>query len=282
MKSLLVANLSSGKMSEKKINKIFIKLKTQFEQLELKTFYIEEEVFDFKKQVEGYQNVIICGGDGTLNRAINALYGNDINLFYLPGGTVNDTAKSKKLMGKKCLYKDIKQVDIGKYDDKFFSYVLAGGSFTPIGYTATQKQKKVWKKIIHFVHAFREYKIWQMNGTVRMDDIEINDTFTLIMVLKSKYCFNFICNRCYEEKNGKLEVLTIKAPSKNFFGYIKLFFLFFRCFIIGFRKEYHSEYINFVSAKKVKIELSEKTLFCVDGEKAEVDTIKEIKADVFK
>lgn len=281
MRNLLLANLSSGKMTEKKIKNVYEKLQTRFEALALKTFYIENGEFDFRKETEGYDSVIVCGGDGTLNRAINALYGKNINLFYLSSGTVGDTAKSKGLKSNRFDCTDIKKVDIGRYDDKFFSYVLAAGTFTPIGYTATQKQKKTWKKLIHFVHALKQYKIWQINGKVRVDDMELNETFTLIMVLKSKYCFNFAFNKLYQEKNGKLEVLTIKSPSKNILGDIQLFFLFFRCFFIGFTKEYHSNHIDFVSGKNVTIELSQETPFCVDGEHTELKTCKEIRVDKF-
>lgn len=42
---------------------------------------------------EGRQLVIVCGGDGTINEAVNGLAGSNVPLAVLPGGTANILAK---------------------------------------------------------------------------------------------------------------------------------------------------------------------------------------------
>jgi YegS/Rv2252/BmrU family lipid kinase len=42
---------------------------------------------------KGYQQIIVCGGDGTINEAVNGLKGNRINLGIIPCGRGNDLAR---------------------------------------------------------------------------------------------------------------------------------------------------------------------------------------------
>ena len=49
--------------------------------------------------VEGVEKLIVCGGDGTLNNAVNICRDKDIDIYYLPYGTFNETAKGMKKDG---------------------------------------------------------------------------------------------------------------------------------------------------------------------------------------
>lgn len=54
--------------------------------------HVKELALSARKQ--GCQRVIVCGGDGTVNEAINALVDSDISLGILPLGTGNDFART--------------------------------------------------------------------------------------------------------------------------------------------------------------------------------------------
>jgi diacylglycerol kinase family enzyme len=62
------------------------------------TFYLRENGFRFEL-------LVLCGGDGTLNEAINGLMNliDKPKLLYIPSGTVNDVSKALKL-NKKDIY----------------------------------------------------------------------------------------------------------------------------------------------------------------------------------
>ncbi len=91
------------------------------------------------------------------------------------------------------------------------------------------------------------------------------------MCIKSKVCFGFKFNKIYNPNDG-FELLTIKAPKHNgLIGKIELFFPLFRCFFIGFKKEYESKNILFKKVSSANIILDQKTAFCLDGEKAEFE-----------
>ena len=88
-----------------------------------------------KEEIGGYDALAVCGGDGTLNSAVNAVQGTGLELVYVPCGTLNDTAKSLRL-AKELSHTDrrIRRVDMGQIGDTMFAYVLAGGTFTEIWY----------------------------------------------------------------------------------------------------------------------------------------------------
>ena len=47
-----------------------------------------------KAKSQGYEKIIVCGGDGTVHEAINALVGSDVKLGVLPLGRGNDFARN--------------------------------------------------------------------------------------------------------------------------------------------------------------------------------------------
>jgi len=47
-----------------------------------------------KAKSQGFENIIVCGGDGTVHEAINALVGSDVKLGVLPLGRGNDFARN--------------------------------------------------------------------------------------------------------------------------------------------------------------------------------------------
>lgn len=92
--------------------------------------HIKELVTQAKEQ--GYKKVIVCGGDGTINEAINALVGSDVMLGILPMGTGNDFARNlgiKEDLDFACnvLYQGkVRQVDVVKVNGSKY-YGSVGG-----------------------------------------------------------------------------------------------------------------------------------------------------------
>lgn len=227
------------------------------------------EYIDMKKEIEGCDGLAVCGGDGTLNSAINAIKGGDTELIYVPCGTLNDTAKSLRLAKDlPRVDRKLRRIDIGQAGDTMFAYVLAGGTFTPIGYRTKTKTKKRFKLLAYFFTVLREYKIHRIPAKITVGSTVTEDEFTLIMVINNSRCFGFRFNKRFRHNDGKAQLLTIKAPKTNGLpGKIAMFFPFFRVFFLGLRKEKDGAIIKFRDFSEAKLELKTPYVFSVDGEK---------------
>lgn len=92
--------------------------------------HIEELALQAIRQ--GYEKIIVCGGDGTIHEAINALVGSDVLLGVLPLGTGNDFARNlgiKEDLDFACRVLDqgkVRKVDVVKVNGSRY-YGSVGG-----------------------------------------------------------------------------------------------------------------------------------------------------------
>ncbi len=215
-----------------------------------------------KWSAKGFDKLVICGGDGTFNNALNNIKGQNIEVFYCPYGTLNEFSKNVKHHGRFVLR------DVGTLNGRLFSYVAATGSFTPLGYAVKEKYKKKLKLFAYLFHVIKEYKVYNIKARIDCDEETFEGVYSLIMVLDSKRCFGFRFNRMYKPDDGLFHLLLIKSPGANTtFNKIKMFLPFFRAFFLGFGKPYRSKHMVFIPIKSANIALSEAVDFCVDGEK---------------
>ena len=211
--------------------------------------------------VDGVDKLIVCGGDGTLNHALSLCAEKRINLYYLPCGTFNETAKS--ISGKGIC----ELAELGKIGDRGFAYVAAAGSFTDLGQAANSSAKKRFKLFAYFAKVLSSYRVHRIRAEITTEKISLSGTYTLIMVSNAKRCFGFRFNRLHEKQSDQLQLIAIKAPKKdNLWGRIKMFFPFFRVFFLGIGKEVRHNNILVTSFKEGNIHLSEDIPFCLDGE----------------
>lgn len=272
-KCRLVVNRLSGNV-EKYVNVADVKslLEETYDQVD-PVFIDNPKDIKICDVVEGYDALAVCGGDGTLNSAINAIRGKKIDLIYMPCGTLNDTAKSMRL-AKELSHGDrrIRKVDMGKIGDTMFAYVLAAGTFCEIGYRTKITTKKNVKFLAYLLMVLRTYKVHRIHAKITAGDRTEEGDFTLIMAINASRCFGFRFNKKFCHNNGLSQLLLIKSPKHNgFLGKIEIFFPFFRAFFIGFKKEYSSKNMQFFDFSTAKIGLSEPIDFTVDGEKLTLD-----------
>ena len=115
------------------------------------------------ERAAGYDLVVCTGGDGTLNEAVSGLMqlppADRPPLGYIPGGTVNDVAKTLGLSLDPILAaQDIVTgrefpIDIGAFGkDRWFVYVAAFGLFTGVSYQTPQEDKQVLGRLAYFLH----------------------------------------------------------------------------------------------------------------------------------
>lgn len=222
-------------------------------------YYIVEKqkLEDFSE----YDRIVVCGGDGTLNGILNSKIRDDVEIIYMPYGTLNEFynggIKNNHFLKDICFANDL-----------YFSYVMAAGIFTPIGYCVNDKKKRKYKALAYIAHVVKEYKIHRIKAKISASDFKDEGEYLLIMAIDSPRCFGFRFNRLFKADDGIMHLLTIKAPKTNgIFGKIKIFFPLFRAFFVGFGKPYHSKNMEFRPFDKLTISLDKDVDFDMDGEK---------------
>lgn len=237
-----------NKMSGRAKNLTEADIKDMLSEFSVEFCYIENPEDSINN--DDCDNTAVCGGDGTLNHALN-LKGNTI---YIPCGTLNETAKCAT---------ELKAV--GNLSGHRFAYVAAAGSFTEIGYKVKTKNKQHFKIFAYFGAVLKAYKVHRLVTNITADKTSYSGTYSLIMFLRSPRCFGFNFNRSYNPDDNKLNMLLIKTPERPF-AFIKLFFPFFRVFFVGLNKDLETKNITFKTVSEASVTLSAPVPFCVDGE----------------
>ncbi len=123
---------------------------------------LEEFLKDSEK--EGIYGIVVAGGDGTINRVVNIMMKNniDIPLGVIPAGTSNDFARHIKmpLNFSECVDKilegNIQPVDVGLANDKYFINVCSAGLFTNTSQKVDTGLKNAVGKVSYFIAGFNE------------------------------------------------------------------------------------------------------------------------------
>lgn len=240
MKALICYNPFSGKQKiESKLDYIITKLKTKYEvvdvfrSLEEKTITLYIESFG-----SNYDLILVCGGDGSLNEAINGLMHIEKRpkLAYIPVGTVNDVGHMLKL--NKSLKKVLKiivdgnstKMDVCQLEDKYFIYACGVGKFTNVSYDAPSKLKRHVGKMAYFLEAAKEL---QKDDTITLEINTNNRIITgdyyVMLALNSKRIAGFRLYRSVKPKlnDGIIDLtLVSKARYRMSIVYLVSFFLF--------------------------------------------------------
>lgn len=191
---------------------------------------IELTVFRATKQkgVEEYikttpastDGIIIAGGDGTLNKAVNAMkkHNIDVPLGIIPAGTSNDFATHLKLptdflkATKKIIDGHVEEVDIGKVNDTYFVNVLSAGVFASTSYKTDKKLKDVFGQASYFLTAVSEglnYKPFTVE--IKTEDAVITEKIAVFVVFNGS-SVGRINKFSYQSsiKDGKLDLVLLR------------------------------------------------------------------------
>ena len=131
-----------------------------------------------------YDVVCVFGGDGTMNEVTNALMRREHKplLGYFPSGTMNDFGSNFDLgndfvkIAERICEGNVREFDVGKFNDRYFNYVAAFGAMCDVPFTTNRDAKEMLGNIAYI-----------MEGIMKLPEVKMN---------KIRYTIN---NRTYKK-----------------------------------------------------------------------------------
>ena len=225
---------------------------------------------------DDFDMLVVCGGDGTLNEVIEGIMnsGNNIPLGYIPSGTLNEWSSGLNISRNiETAAKDIingKQIrlDIGRFNDKYFSYTASFGAFTGASYSTPQEVKNVLGQSAYFFEGIKSL------GAIKPIHMKIT---TEDRVVEGDFLFGAVSNSLsvggivkYDKtpvglNDGIFEIILIRNPD----NIVKL-----QPLVDGILKhEFDREGIEFFRSEKFVIETDEEVAWTLDGEYAKGEAV---------
>ncbi len=170
-------------------------------------------------------DIIVCiGGDGTFNEVITGVLdaGLSAPIGYIPAGSTNDFANSLKLprnmlkAAKRIVEGTPHTVDIGKFDERYFSYVASFGAFTKVSYATPQNVKNALGHLAYLLEGVKDIpsiRPLHLRFETPTEEIEGDYVFGAISNSTSVGGILTLSPDIVDMNDGKFELLLVKAPS---------------------------------------------------------------------
>ena len=175
------------------------------------------------KQASQVDLVVCAGGDGTFNETVNGLLasGCDTPVGYIPCGSTNDFASSLQLQtnpvkaAQAIVDGDVTRYDIGKFGDRYFSYVASFGAFTKTSYNTPQSVKNALGHTAYLLSCVQELsQIRKEHLLIETSDQVIEDDFIFGAISNSTSVGGILTldPKQVDMRDGKFELLLVRAP----------------------------------------------------------------------
>lgn len=168
-----------------------------------------------------YEFIIIAGGDGSVSEIVNAMMRQDIKLplGIIPSGTINDFASFLNMPTnyEKCfevlLKKNIKNIDVGEVNDRYFINVCVGGLFSGITEGIDINVKNTLGKLAYYINSLKEIpKIQPIPFKIKTSNQLIEEKLFVFFLLNSKRAGGFQNLAKFASINdGMLDFVGIKT-----------------------------------------------------------------------
>ena len=216
--------------------------------------------------------VVCCGGDGTFNETISGILksGADVPVGYIPSGSTNDFAASLKIPANIMqAAKDIVEgvpvsYDVGRFGDRYFSYVASFGAFTKASYSTPQNIKNALGHTAYVLEGINELsQIRKEHVRMELDGQVVEDDFLFGAISNSTSVGGILTldPKIVDMADGKLEVLLVRAP-------VDLMEIS-ECIRAVQSQKYNCAMITFRSAEKIKVFADPDMPWTLDGEREE-------------
>lgn len=169
---------------------------------------------------DSYKYVLIAGGDGTVDNVVNCMKKMNIDLpiAILPAGTANDFATilgMPRNIEEACdqiVNGDIRNVDLGKINDKYFINVASMGLFTDVSQKTDINFKNTMGKLAYYLKGIEQIpKFRSLKIKVDADETKFDGDMFLMLIFNGRTAGNM--NFAYKAKidDGLLDVIIVRA-----------------------------------------------------------------------
>lgn len=218
-----------------------------------------------------YDMIVTCGGDGTLNETVTGLM--HLNkkpkplLGYIPAGTVNDFATSLNI--PKTIPEAVTTIiegipypiDMGGFNDRYFTYVAAFGAFTKVSYETPHASKQALGRAAYLLEGVRSLSdIHPIHVIARTEDTVIEDDVLLGMVTNTTSVggFKALDDDIVKMDDGRNEIILIRAPKdltglNNLIGALLL-------------RDFSPEFFHILQSAYTTLEFDTPVAWTLDGE----------------
>ena len=169
--------------------------------------------------------ILIAGGDGTINRAVNSIMKQKIKcpLGVIPAGTANDFAQHLGISSnfneafETLVSMKTRKLDIGMVNGQYFVNVCGGGLLTNIAHTIEPEFKNTLGKMAYYIKGVQQIpKFKSQKVRITTDEQVYEEEFYLFIVLNGSSAGGF--NRLGEYasmRDGKLDFVGFRACNMN-------------------------------------------------------------------
>ncbi len=222
-----------------------------------------------KEDHEKYDFILCSGGDGTLNEVIQGLMKseNKLPVAYIPSGTTNDFARSintpkdiEKALDS--LIKGEKQaLDVGSFNDQYFTYIAAFGALTEVSYETPQQTKNLLGHVAYILEGLKHIKkIQSYNLKIEYDGNVITGEYMYGMISNTAYVGGLLSMGDFSLNDGQYEVTLIKTPNTPAELQSVLSSL------LNIKQAINTEYVSFFRTSSIKITCDSELTWTIDGE----------------
>ena len=167
--------------------------------------------------------VVCCGGDGTLNETITGMIrcGSSAPIGYIPAGSTNDFAASLNLSTN--IMQAVQDIlegqpvtyDVGRFADRYFSYVASFGAFTKSSYATPQSIKNMLGHTAYVLEGISELsQIRPFHVRMELENETVEDNFLFGAISNSTSIGGILTldPQIVDMADGYLEVFLVRAP----------------------------------------------------------------------
>ena len=217
----------------------------------------EDIVKKYKKC--GY-TIVAVGGDGMINRVLNALVGTNNTLGFIPCGTGNDFYRSVS----KEMKNEIEECDVIKINDRYFINVACFGIDADVANNKGLIKSKIIPKSqrynVSVINSFLKYE--PRHFILKINNEEIEGDFATVAVCNGGYYGSgYNISPKFKLNNGLIDVYAVEDDNK--FNIMKM--------ILSMKKGKHEKYkkVHKFQTNKLTIISNKEINSNIDGEELE-------------
>jgi YegS/Rv2252/BmrU family lipid kinase len=215
---------------------------------------------------QGFEALLVAGGDGTTNEAINAIVGNDVVLGVLPFGGSNVVARELAVplhpirAAERIARRNIRLIDLGRANGRYFAMMASCGYDA---YAISRTSRRIKKIISRYAYVWAGIKDFfgyrPSEITISLDQGKVVERGTFVVASNTHfYGGSHEIAPFAEVDDGFLDVLIYKGRSQV--GLLRFVLSIF------YRQHLRMKNVRYYRVRRVEFDSKSPTLVQVDGD----------------